>query len=99
MTDVEISVFGKTIALIGYPEQLKTARAVIDTLIEGVPHENVFAFLDRKKKEEKQDMISYYYSYFECQSKSRIQHEQLPLGKYLKNMIYIFKSPALGLVF
>jgi ribosomal RNA assembly protein len=47
--------------LIGYPEQLKTARAAIDMLIEGVPHENVFAFLDRKKKEAKQDMISYYY--------------------------------------
>lgn len=61
MTDVEISVFGKTVALIGYPEQLKTARAAVDMLIEGVPHENVFAFLDRKKKEAKQDMISYYY--------------------------------------
>jgi ribosomal RNA assembly protein len=61
MTDVEISVFGKTIALIGYPEQLKTARAAIDMLLSGVPHENVFAFLDRKKKEAKQDMISYYY--------------------------------------
>jgi ribosomal RNA assembly protein len=61
MTDVEISVFGKTVALIGYPEPLKTARAAIDMLIEGVPHENVFAFLDRKKKEAKQDMISYYY--------------------------------------
>jgi ribosomal RNA assembly protein len=61
LTEVEISVFGKTIALIGYPEQLKTARAAIDMLIEGVPHENVFAFLDKKKKEAKQDMISYYY--------------------------------------
>ncbi len=61
MTDCEISVFGKTVALIGYPEQLKTARAAIDMLIQGVPHENVFAFLDKKKKEAKQDMISYYY--------------------------------------
>jgi len=61
MTDVEISVFGKTVALIGYPEQLKTARAAIDMLIEGVPHENVFAFLDKKKKEAKQDMLGYYY--------------------------------------
>ncbi|PKL69645.1 MAG: RNA-processing protein [Methanomicrobiales archaeon HGW-Methanomicrobiales-1] len=61
MTDVEISVFGKTVAMIGYPEQLKTARTAVDMLIEGVPHENVFAFLDRKKKEAKQDMISYYY--------------------------------------
>ena len=61
MTDCEISIFGKTVALIGYPEQLKTARAAIDMLIQGVPHENVFAFLDKKKKEAKQDMISYYY--------------------------------------
>ncbi len=61
MTDVEISVFGKTVALIGDPEQLRTARAAIEMLIEGIPHENVFAFLDRKKKESKQDMISYYY--------------------------------------
>jgi ribosomal RNA assembly protein len=61
MTDVEISVFGKTIGLIGYPEQLKVARTAIDMLIEGVPHENVFAFLDKKKKESKQNMISYYY--------------------------------------
>ena len=61
MTEVDLSVFGQTTALIGYPEQLKIARAAIDMLIEGVPHENVFAFLDRKKKEAKQDMISYYY--------------------------------------
>jgi ribosomal RNA assembly protein len=61
MTDVDISVFGHTVALIGYPEQMKVARAAIDMLIEGVPHENVFAFLDKKKKEAKQDMISYYY--------------------------------------
>jgi ribosomal RNA assembly protein len=61
MTEVEISVFGKSVALIGYPEQLKTARAAIDMLIEGIPHESVFAFLDKKKKEAKQDMLSYYY--------------------------------------
>jgi ribosomal RNA assembly protein len=61
MTDVEISIYGKTVALIGYPEQLKVARAAIDMLIEGVPHENVFAFLDKKKKEAKQNLISYYY--------------------------------------
>jgi len=61
MTDVDISVFGHTVALIGYPEQMKVARSAIDMLIQGIPHENVFAFLDKKKKEAKQDMISYYY--------------------------------------
>ena len=61
MTNTSISVSGKTIALIGLPEQLKTARAAIDMLIQGVPHETVFSFLERKKREAKQDMISYYY--------------------------------------
>jgi ribosomal RNA assembly protein len=61
MTEVDLSVFGHTVALIGYPEQMKIARAAIDMLIEGVPHENVFAFLDRKKKEAKQDLLGYYY--------------------------------------
>jgi hypothetical protein len=32
-------------------------------------------------------------------SKSHIQREQLSLGKYLKNMINIFKSPGLDWYF
>lgn len=61
MTDTEISVFGKTVALIGLPEQLKVAREAIEMIIKGIPHETVYAFLERKKREAKQDMISYYY--------------------------------------
>ena len=61
MTQVSISVLGKTVAMIGLPEQLKVARAAIDMLIQGIPHETVFSFLDKKKKEAKQDIISYYY--------------------------------------
>jgi ribosomal RNA assembly protein len=55
------SVFGKTVALISLPEQIRTAHTAIDMLVSGVPHENVFAFLDKKKKEAKQNVISYYY--------------------------------------
>jgi ribosomal RNA assembly protein len=61
MTDTMISIFGKTVSLIGLPERIKTAHTAIDMLVSGVPHENVFAFLDKKKKEAKQDVISYYY--------------------------------------
>lgn len=61
MTHTQISVMGKTIALIGLPEQLKVARAAIDMLIEGSPHEAVFAYLEKKRQETKQDMIDYYY--------------------------------------
>jgi len=52
---------GKTIALIGLPEQMKIARAAIDMLLEGSPHEAVFSFLEKKRQDVKQDMIDYYY--------------------------------------
>jgi ribosomal RNA assembly protein len=61
MTDCEISVFGKTVALIGLPEQLKVARNAIDMLIQGLPHDVVYGYLERKRREAKQDMIDYYY--------------------------------------
>ncbi len=61
MTECEISVFGKTVAIIGLPEQIKIARSAVDMLLQGLPHEMVFSFLERKRREMKQDMIDYYY--------------------------------------
>ncbi|NLA37901.1 MAG: RNA-processing protein [Methanomicrobiales archaeon] len=57
MTSTEISVHGKTVAFIGLPGQNETARKAVEMLIQGVPHENVYSFLDRKKKEARQDML------------------------------------------
>ena len=61
MTATHLSIQGKTVALIGLPDQVKDARTAIEMLLRGVPHESVFTFLDRKRKEAKADMISYYY--------------------------------------
>ncbi len=61
MTHTQISVMGKTIALIGLPEQMKVAHAAIDMLLEGSPHEAVFSYLEKKRQDAKQDMIDYYY--------------------------------------
>jgi ribosomal RNA assembly protein len=61
LTSTEISVYGKTVAIIGMIDQVKVAREAIEMLINGVSHESVFAFLDRKKRELKQDMLNYYY--------------------------------------
>jgi len=61
MTATRLSIQGKTVAMIGLPEQVKDARTAIEMLLRGVPHESVFTFLDRKRKEAKADMISYYY--------------------------------------
>lgn len=61
LTGIMISVYGKTVALIGTPEQINTTRTAIDMLIRGVPHEAVYSFLDKKKKEAKIDILGYYY--------------------------------------
>lgn len=61
MTDCEISVFGKTVGLIGLPDQIKVARNAIDMLLQGLPHDVVYAFLERKRREAKQNVIDYYY--------------------------------------
>jgi ribosomal RNA assembly protein len=51
LTNVRISVYGKTICLIGYPEQNAVARAGIDMLLEGSTHGPVYKFLEKKKSE------------------------------------------------
>ena len=61
LTNTEISVYGKTVAIIGMIDQVKVAREAIEMLINGISHESVYAFLDRKKREMKQDMLNYYY--------------------------------------
>jgi ribosomal RNA assembly protein len=61
MTDTMISVFGKTVALIGLPERIKVAREAVEMILKGVPHEAVYSFLERKKREAKHEMLDYYY--------------------------------------
>ncbi|MEM2908479.1 MAG: KH domain-containing protein [Candidatus Hadarchaeales archaeon] len=48
-----VSVFGKTVALIGDPEQLAVAREAVMMLLRGAPHSAVYKFLERKRREAK----------------------------------------------
>jgi len=61
MTGAYISVYGKTVAIIGLPDQADDAHTAISMLINGSEHSSVFNFLDRKRKEAKMDMMTYYY--------------------------------------
>ena len=49
LTNVRISVYGKTISIIGYPEQNGVARAGIDMLLKGSTHGPVYKFLEKKR--------------------------------------------------
>jgi ribosomal RNA assembly protein len=47
MTGVEISVYGKTVSLIGHPESLTKAARAVKMLIEGAEHSSVYSYLER----------------------------------------------------
>lgn len=47
----KVSIYGKTIALLGYPAQIRVARAAIEMLLDGAPHGNVYSFLEKKHQE------------------------------------------------
>ena len=51
LSGTKISVYGKTIAILGYPEQIKVARAAMEMLLDGAPHGNVYSFLEKKHRE------------------------------------------------
>jgi len=51
MSGTRVSVYGKTVALIGYPEQIRVARSAIEMLLEGAPHGNVYSFLEKKHQD------------------------------------------------
>jgi ribosomal RNA assembly protein len=48
---VFVSVYGKTISVIGSPEAVSVAREAIEMLLRGAQHSTVYRFLERKSKE------------------------------------------------
>jgi ribosomal RNA assembly protein len=50
-TDSFVSVYGKTISLIGKQESIKKARKAIEMLLEGASHSTAESFLFERKKE------------------------------------------------
>lgn len=51
MTGVDISIYGKTVALIGDLEHIQVAKESVDMILHGARHKSVYAFLDRKTRE------------------------------------------------
>ncbi len=60
LTGSFISVYGKTVSVIGYPEQTQIVRKAIEMLVEGAPHGTVYGFLEKKKRELKRAEMDYY---------------------------------------
>ncbi|MFW9975351.1 MAG: KH domain-containing protein [Candidatus Thorarchaeota archaeon] len=50
-TETRLSVYGKTVSLIGISPSLDYARKAIDMLIAGAPHSAVYSFLEKMRRE------------------------------------------------
>lgn len=53
MTDCHVSVYGKTIGIIGRAEHIGIAKQAIDSLLEGSPHASVYKWLEKKRRDVK----------------------------------------------
>lgn len=51
LTETQISVYGKTIAIVGRIEDVPNARKAVENLLQGAPHSSVFQFLEKMKRQ------------------------------------------------
>ncbi len=51
LTDCHVSVYGKTVGIIGESGQVSLARQAVAMLLQGSMHKTVYQFLEKKKKE------------------------------------------------
>lgn len=51
LTGCSISVFGKTIGIIGLPESTANARQAVEALLRGSRHANVYKWLEKRRRE------------------------------------------------
>jgi ribosomal RNA assembly protein len=51
LTETQISVYGKTVGIIGRVEDVPNARKAVENLLQGSTHTSVFQFLERKRRE------------------------------------------------
>ena len=57
LTECNISVFGKTIGIIGLPESAANARQAVESLLRGSTHANVYKWLEARRRELKRRSI------------------------------------------
>ncbi len=50
LTNTDISVYGKTVCVIGDADNVLVAKQAIENLLKGAPHGNVYAFIEHHKK-------------------------------------------------
>lgn len=50
LTNTSISVYGKTVCIIGHVDNVAVAREAVENLLKGAPHGHVYSWLEAKRK-------------------------------------------------
>lgn len=58
LSEAHISVYGKTIAIIGTPEEASMAKKAVEALLGGSTHANVYKWLEKRRRELKKRRIT-----------------------------------------
>lgn len=58
LTECSISVYGKTVSVIGQHHWLPLARRAVEALLSGSPHANVYRWLERRRRELRRQEIT-----------------------------------------
>jgi ribosomal RNA assembly protein len=60
MTDTQVSIYGKTVAIIGKPESVFLARRGVEMILNGAPHSHAYMWIRKQlEKEEATGEIDY----------------------------------------
>ena len=57
LTECYVSIYGKTIAIIGAADSVAIARQAVESLLQGSTHANVYKYLERKRKDFKRSRL------------------------------------------
>lgn len=56
-TDTNISVYGKTIAIVGFCDNVTICKRALESLLTGSPHSAVYKWLEKYKRQQKLDAL------------------------------------------
>ena len=53
LTNCDLSIYGKTVSIIGHIDTVLWAKKAVEDIIKGAPHGNIYKFLQEKKEKTK----------------------------------------------
>lgn len=58
LTECSISVYGKTIAIIGFCDDVSVCKRAVESLLSGSPHASIYKWLEKNRKATRQSMAT-----------------------------------------